>query len=88
MEPAKLTRNQAMSTEPIKALIYVEEFLPFRIFHKKGRTYDVTRREYCWVSPFGVYVIHSPDQSKPQVTEILNPDLIEKVRTHEEATEP
>jgi hypothetical protein len=74
-----------MSTEPIKALIYAEEFYPFRIFHKKGTTYDVTNREYCWVSPFGVYVVHSPDAGKPQVLDILNPDLIEKVRTHEEA---
>jgi hypothetical protein len=29
-----------MSTDPIKALIYAEEFFPFRIHHKKGRTYE------------------------------------------------
>jgi hypothetical protein len=74
-----------MSTEPIKALIYAEEFYPFRIFHKKGRVYDVTGREFCWVSPFGVYVVHTPTDNGPRVLEILNPDLIEKVQTHEEA---
>jgi hypothetical protein len=74
-----------MSTEPIKALIYAEEFFPFRIFHKKGRTYSITQREFCWVSPFGIYVVHSPDTGLPHVLEILNPDLIEKIRTHDEA---
>jgi hypothetical protein len=73
-----------MSTDPIKALIYAEEFFPFRIHHKKGRTYDVTHREFCWVSPFGVYVVHNPNGG-PSVLEILNPDLIEKITTHEEA---
>jgi len=73
-----------MSTDPIKALIYAEEFYPFRIHHKKGRTYDVKLREFCWVSPFGVYVVHAPDGG-PSVLEILNPDLIERITTHEEA---
>lgn len=74
-----------MSTEPIQALIYAEKFYPFQIFHKKGKVYDVTDREFSWVSPFGVYVVHTPDAGKPAVLEILHPDLIEKVRTHEEA---
>jgi hypothetical protein len=74
-----------MSTEPIKALIYAEEFYPFRIFHKKGRVYDVTDREFCWVSPFGVYVVHTPTGGGRRVLEILNPDLIERVQTHEGA---
>jgi hypothetical protein len=73
-----------MSTEPIKALIYAENFYPFRIFHKKGRVYDVTARDFCWVSPFGVYVVQEPED-KHRVLEILNPDLIEKIQTHEEA---
>jgi hypothetical protein len=73
-----------MNTDPIKALIYAEEFFPFRIHHKKGRTYDVTDREFCWVSPFGVYVVASADNGQ-RILEILNPDFIEKVTTHEEA---
>ena len=74
-----------MSTDPIKALIYAEEFYPFRIHDKKGRTYDVTNREFCWVSPFGVYVVHTPTHKGQLWLEILNPDLIERVTTHEEA---
>jgi hypothetical protein len=72
-------------TAEIRALIYAEEFFPFRIFHKKGQVYDVTHREFCWVSPFGVYVVHSPEGNGNRVMDILNPALIEKVRTHEEA---
>jgi hypothetical protein len=72
-------------TDDIKALIYAEEFYPFRIHHKKGQTYDVTNREFCWVSPFGVYVVHSPSGNGTRVMEILNPAFIEKVTTHEEA---
>ena len=74
-----------MNTDPIKALIYAEEFFPFRIVHKKGKIYDVTNREFCWVSPYGVYVVHSPSGVGPPVTEILNPAWIEKVVTHEDA---
>jgi hypothetical protein len=80
--------TEPMSIEPIKTLIYAEEFPPFRIFHKKSRTYDVTKREFCSVSPFGVYVIHSPEDNRQPVVEILDLDLTEKARTHEEADEP
>ena len=73
-----------MSTDPIKALIYAEEFFAFRIHHKKGRTYDITNREFCWVSPFGVYVVHAPNGGPP-VTEILNPAWIERITTDEDA---
>jgi hypothetical protein len=73
-----------VSTDPIKELIYAEKFYPFRIFHKKGQTYDVTNREFCWVSPFGVYVVVENGNGR-RVQEILNPDLIERVQTHEEA---
>ena len=72
-----------MNTEVIKDLIYAEEFFPFRIHHKKGKTYDVVAREFCWVSPFGVYVVTVENWKRIQ--EILNPSLIEKVVTHEEA---
>jgi hypothetical protein len=75
-----------MNTDPIKELIYAEEFYPFQIFHKKGRIYDVSAREFCWVSPVGVYVV-TMDEHGRRVQEILNPAMIEKVRTHEEAGE-
>jgi hypothetical protein len=41
-----------------------------------------------WVSPFGVYVVHTPDAEKQRVLDILKPNLNKKVRTHEEAGEP
>lgn len=68
-----------MNTEIIKTLLYAEKFYPFRIHHKKGRTYDVPDREFAWVSPIGVFV------TIDGYLEILNPALIEKITTHEEA---
>ncbi len=74
-----------VSTDPIKELIYAERFYPFQIFHKKGKTYDVPSRDFCWVSPIGVYVVIEDHTNGRRHQEILNPDLIEKVKTHEEA---
>jgi hypothetical protein len=76
-----------MNTDPIKALIYADEFYPFRIWHKKGRTYNIAHREFCWVSPHGVYVVVEHENGR-RVTEILNPALIEKITTAEEAETP
>ena len=76
-----------MNTDPIKELIYADEFYPFRIHHKKGLTYDITHREFCWVSPHGVYVVMEDGQGRRH-TEILNPALIERISTHEEAGTP
>jgi hypothetical protein len=73
-----------MSTDPIKALIYAEEFCPFRIHYKKGSVYDVPHREFAWVSPIGVFITVE-DAAGRRHLEILNPALIEKVTTHEEA---
>lgn len=72
-----------MDTSVIKELIYAEEFYPFEIVHKKGASYRITNREFCWVSPFGVYVV--THKNGRRIQEILNPALIEKIRTHEEA---
>jgi hypothetical protein len=76
-----------MNTDAIKALLYAETFYPFRIHHKKGKTYDVPARDFAWVSPFGVYVVVELPDGK-RILEILNPALIEKVTTHEEAATP
>jgi hypothetical protein len=73
-----------VDTDIIKTLIYAEEFYPFRIYHKKGKTYDVVAREFAWVSPIGVFVVQESGEGK-RTLEILNPALIEKVSTHEEA---
>jgi hypothetical protein len=73
-----------MNTDVIKTLIYAERFYPFRIHHKKGRVYEVPDRDFAWVSPFGVYVVQE-DATGRRVLEILNPALIERVTTHEEA---
>jgi hypothetical protein len=73
-----------MNPEVIQTLIYAETFYPFRIHHKKGRIYEVLAREFAWVSPFGVYVVTETSDGK-RILEILNPQLIEKVTTHEEA---
>lgn len=72
-----------MNTEIIKTLLYAEKFYPFRIHHKKGRTYDVPDREFAWVSPIGVFV--TVETNGHRHLEILNPSLIEKITTHEEA---
>jgi hypothetical protein len=72
-----------MNTEIIKTLLYAEKFYPFRIHHKKGRTYDVPDREFAWVSPIGVFV--AIETNGQRHLEILNPSLIEKISTHEEA---
>jgi len=69
-----------MNTAPIKALIYAKPFYPFTLFLKNGSTYSVTDPENCWVSPFGVYIVHGD----PQILDILDPDLIEKVQMHSE----
>lgn len=61
----------------IKSLIYAEEFYAFRIHHKKGKVYDITSREFAWVSPFGVYVLQEVEGKR--ILEILNPALIEKI---------
>jgi len=74
-----------MSTDPIKELIYAETFYPFQIFHKKGKTYDIPSRDFCWVSPIGVYVVIEDPENGRRHQEILNPHFIEKVKTHEEA---
>jgi len=34
-----------MNPEAIKSLIYAEDFKPFRIFHKKGKIYDVPHQK-------------------------------------------
>jgi hypothetical protein len=73
-----------MSTDPIKELIYAEVFYPFEIVHRKRGVYRIVDREFCWVSPVGVYVV-TTDATGRRVQEILNPAMIEKVRTHEEA---
>jgi hypothetical protein len=72
-----------MNTGIIKTLLYAEKFYPFRIHHKKGRTYDVPDREFAWVSPIGVFV--AIETGGQRHLEILNPSLIEKISTHEEA---
>jgi excisionase family DNA binding protein len=71
-----------MNTNSIKALIYAKPFYPFTLFLKNRSTYNITVPESCWVSPFGVYVVHSD----PQALEILDPNLLEKVQTHPEIT--
>jgi hypothetical protein len=74
-----------MSTDPIKELIYAEEFYPFRIHHKKGRVYDVPHRDFAFVSPVGVFVvIENPDNGHRHM-EILNPAMIERITTNAEA---
>lgn len=69
-----------MNAESIKSLIYAEDFKPFRIFHKKGKTYDVPHQDHAWVSPIGLCVIID-DLDGRQHMEILNPDWIEKIST-------
>lgn len=64
----------------IKSLIYAEDFHPFRIFHKKGKTYDVPHHDYAWVSPIGIHVIIDTPPDR-QHMEILNPAWIEKIST-------
>lgn len=76
-----------MNTDVLKALIYAEEFYPFRIFHKKGKVYDVTSREFAWVSPIGVFLVQQTLDGKRSL-QILNPALIERIQTHEEAEAP
>jgi hypothetical protein len=73
-----------MSTDPIKELIYAETFYPFEIVHKKRGVYRIVDREFCWVSPVGVYVV-TTDATGRRAQEILNPAMIEKLRTYEEA---
>jgi hypothetical protein len=68
--------------QTIKSLIYAEDFKPFRIYHKKGRTYDVPHHDYAWVSPIGICVIiDDADDGSQQHMEILNPAWIEKITT-------
>ena len=76
-----------MNTDPIKALIYADEFYPFRIHHKKGRVYSIAHREFCWVSPVGIFVIEEDATGRRKMV-ILNPALIERIETHEEAETP
>jgi len=74
-----------MNTEAIKALIYAEDFRPFRIFHKKGKTYDVPHHDHAWVSPIGLCIIVDHPEGR-QHMEILNPDWIERISTDLTAT--
>jgi hypothetical protein len=71
---------ETMNAEGIKSLIYAEDFKPFRIVHKKGKTYDVPHHDYAWVSPIGVCVIVDDEHGR-QHMEILNPAWIERVST-------
>lgn len=73
-----------MNTDVIKTLIYAERFYPFRILHKKGRSYEVPDRDFARVSQCGVYVVQD-DANGRRTLEILNPALIERVTTQEEA---
>ena len=70
-----------MNAEAIKALIYAEDFRPFRIFHKKGKTYDVPHHDHAWVSPIGLCVIIDHPGGR-QHMEILNHDSIERISTY------
>jgi hypothetical protein len=69
-----------MNPEAIKSLIYAEDFKPFRIFHKKGKIYDVPHQDHAWVSPIGVCVIVDTPPDR-QHMEILNPAWIERIST-------
>jgi hypothetical protein len=69
-----------MDPNSIKSLIYAEEFRPFRIWHKKGKYYDVPHQDHAWVSPIGLCVIVE-DHLGRQHMEILNPDWIERIST-------
>ena len=73
-----------MNPEAIKSLIYADAFRPFRIHHKKGKVYDVPHHDWAWVSPIGVCVVVEHENGHRSM-EILNPDMIEKISTHEEA---
>jgi hypothetical protein len=69
-----------MDPASIKSLIYAEDFRPFRIFHKKGKAYDVPHQDYAWISPIGICVIVDtlPDR---QHMEVLCLDWIERIST-------
>jgi len=69
-----------MDASSIKSLIYAEEFRPFRVFHKRGKTYDVPHQDHAWVSPIGLSEIVE-DRGGRQHMEILNPDWIERIST-------
>ena len=74
-----------MNAEAIKALLYAEDFRPFRIFHKKGKIYDVPHQDHAWVSPIGVCIIVDHPEGRQRM-EILNPDWIERISTDLTAT--
>ena len=62
----------------IKDLIYAEDFVPFEIHLRGGKTYEVPSRDHCWVNPLGtVRVVIGPP--KDFRTVIINPDEIETV---------
>jgi hypothetical protein len=62
-----------MNPEAIKS--HAEDFKPFRIFHKKGKVYDVPHQDYAWVNPIGVCVIVDTPPDR-QHMEILSPAWI------------
>jgi hypothetical protein len=72
-----------MDANTLKPLIYAERFVSFRIYHKKGKIYDVPHHDWVWVSPIGVCVII--EQNGKRHMEILNPDWIERISTGESA---
>jgi hypothetical protein len=62
----------------IRDLIHAQEFVPFEIHLRSGKTYVVPTRDHAWVTPLGrVRVVIG--ESEYFATVIINPQEIETV---------
>lgn len=64
--------------QDIRELIFAEDFVPFEIRLKSGKTYLVPTRDHAWVNPVGtIRVVIGPPDNWRMV--IINPVEIETV---------